>query len=436
METAILAEMCVIGCVLIDCNLINNVLSHGITPKYFECEQTKNCFEAILELASCDAVIDFVAVLNRLVASDFNDKEYKKVLFNCVESVPSKSRIDYYCELVVGNYKARCLKSIVEKVDSSTLCADNVVDVAKKLSESIYAVMYDKTQSSLEDIYSIGVKSYDEFRKIEKENKSDTGFKKIDRILKGLSPGNLVVLAARPKVGKTAFALSIAKNVALTGKTVAFFSLEMEKSEVYERLLACEKTISMNKIIDRKLEKNDIDKLENFMNEIKNLPIRINDDASVSVAEIKCQCKLIDNLGLVVVDYLQLIKPSKKFDNRNQEIGAISRELKLLACELKTPVLCLAQLNRATIDSKRPSPNDLRDSGEIEQNCNKLIMLWCVEKHLTELGDISSKTIGCDIALNRRGSTGVVLMDFNGEFMCFKEIEKKYEEKKSTLSWK
>lgn len=436
MESSVLAEMCVIGCVLIDSDLLNNVLLHDVKAECFDCSQAKNCFQAILELASEGGTVDFVAVLTKLVANGFDGKEYKKVLFNCVKAVPAKSQVDYYSKLVIGNYKARCLKAIIEDVDVSVLCADNVEDVSRKMSDEIYAVMRDKSQNGLEDICSIGGKVYEDFKNPENENKSDTGFEKIDGILQGLSPGNLIVLAARPKVGKTAFALAIAKNVASSGKTVAFFSLEMQKSELYERLLSCEKTISMNKIINKKLKKDDVDKLKDFMREIESLPIKINDDASVSVPEMKCQCKLIDNLGLIVVDYLQLIKSSKKFDNRNQEIGAISRELKLLASELKVPVVCLAQLNRATIDSKRPSPNDLRDSGEIEQNCNKLIMLWCVENHLTELGSISSKTIGCDIALNRRGNTGVVLLNFNGEFMCFKEIDKKYEEKKSNSNWK
>ena len=138
---------------------------------------------------------------------------------------------------------------------------------------------------------------------------------------------------------------------------------------------------------------------------------------------------MIENLGLIVIDYLQLMKSNKKHDNRNQEIGAISRELKILASELKVPILCLSQLNRTSSEEKRPTPCDLRDSGEIEQNCSKLILMWCVEKHFNELGSISSKTIGVDVSLNRRGNTGVVLMNFNGEYMCFNELEKKYEEK-------
>lgn len=437
LEASILAEMSLVGCVIIDSKLIDNVVSCGITVDCFEVEPIRNIYKAMMNIASQGGNINFVSLLTNLASSGFDDKEYKKIMFNCVNSVPAKSQIDYYAKTVYGNYKARQLKEFLNEVDGNTLCAENVKDVAFDLSEKIYGIMYDKNQGKLVDIYSVGVDVSDSFKhKDDVSYDASTGFEKVDSVLKGLSPGNLIILAARPKVGKTAFALAIAKNVALSGKTVALFSLEMTKYEIYERLLSCSETISLNRIIDKNFSKSDMEKVDKFLENVKSLPIKINDNANISVAEMKCQCKVIDNLGLVIVDYLQLIKPNGKYDNRNQEVGAISRELKLLACELGVPVLCLAQLNRANSDDKRPLPNDLRDSGEIEQNCNKLMLMWCVEKHLSEIGMVSSKTIGCDVALNRRGNTGVVLMDFNGEFMCFREIDKKYEEKKVSNSWK
>ncbi|MDE5600853.1 MAG: replicative DNA helicase, partial [Oscillospiraceae bacterium] len=163
---------------------------------------------------------------------------------------------------------------------------------------------------------------------------------------------------------------------------------------------------------------------------------KINDKAHISVNEIRAQCRMVKNLGLIVVDYLQLMKSSKKHDNRNQEVGAISRELKILASELGVPVLCLSQLNRTNDEEKRPSPCDLRDSGEIEQNCSKLILMWCVEKNFNEAGAIQSKTIGVDVALNRRGSSGTILMNFNGNHMSFIELDRKYEKPTITSGWK
>ena len=233
----------------------------------------------------------------------------------------------------------------------------------------------------------------------------------------------------------------------MSGKTVVFYSMEMENPEIYERLLSKTAQITMNTLIDRRFQ--DKKRPQSIRNEellrikkvtinLKTLPLKINDKPNISVNEIRTQCRMIKNLGLIVVDYLQLMKSTKKHDNRNQEVGAISRELKILSAELGVPILCLSQLNRTNDEEKRPSPCDLRDSGEIEQNCSKLILMWCVEKNFNELGQVESKTIGVDVALNRRGTTGVTLFNFNGNYMNFIELNKRYEEHelKAKRAWR
>ena len=137
-----------------------------------------------------------------------------------------------------------------------------------------------------------------------------------------------------------------------------------------------------------------------------------------------------------VIDYLQLMRSSKKFESRNLEVGAICREFKCLASELGVPILCLSQLNRTSDESMRPSPSELRDSGSIEQDANKVILMWCIEKSLSERGFVESKTIGVDVALNRRGTTGVTLFNFNGNYMQFTELDRKYEESKLKKIWR
>ena len=168
-------------------------------------------------------------------------------------------------------------------------------------------------------------------------------------------------------------------------------------------------------------------RIEKVTTNLKTLPLKINDKPNISVNEIRTQCRMIKNLGLVVVDYLQLMKSTKKHDNRNQEVGSISRELKILSAELGVPILCLSQLKRTSNENSRPSPSELRDSGSIEQDANKIILMWCVEKNFNELGQVKSKTIGVDVALNRRGTTSVTLFNFNGNYMNFIELNKKYE---------
>lgn len=184
---------------------------------------------------------------------------------------------------------------------------------------------------------------------------------------------------------KTAFALSIAENVAKSGKTVAFYSMEMESSEIYERLLSKKAQIPMNTLIDRrfrdkrrpqKIRDEEINKIAETIDEIYRLPIKINDNPACTVNDIRLESRLVKDLGLIVIDYLQLMRSTKKFENRNLEVGSICRELKCLASELGVPILCLSQLNRTSDESTRPSPSELRDSGSIEQDANKVILMW------------------------------------------------------------
>ena len=237
----------------------------------------------------------------------------------------------------------------------------------------------------------------------------------------------------------------IAENVAQTGKTVAFFSLEMEATEVFERLLAKRSRVSMNTLIDKsfdnvepsqKISSEEILRISETIDNTYNLPIKINDNPSSTVNSIRLECRNVKNLGLIVIDYLQLLRSTKNYENRNLEISAICRELKCLASELGVPVLCLSQLNRSSSETSRPSPSELRDSGSIEQDANKVILMWCVEKNLDERGFIKSKTIGVDVALNRRGNAGVTLFNFDGNYMKFEELNRKYEDLQIKRSWK
>ena len=437
-EAVYTAEQSVIGAIIIDEKSLAKVIDI-VKAEDFYFPKFKEIYMAILTLFSQGKAIDFVTVLNE-VSSISNSSEMKEILFNCVQMAPTLSNIEYYAKIVSDSNKARKLKEIGTKLLFEEVSFEKVADEANKVISELYEIVFDERSKKLQGINDINTQVLESCKSSEKdiENRSQTGFVKLDGILKDMSAGNLIVLAARPKLGKTAFALSIAKNVALSGKSVVFYSMEMESSEIYERILSNISEIPMSELIGRCKDKpENILKIEKESEKIKDLNIKISDKANISVNEIRAQCKMIKNLGLIVVDYLQLMKSDKRYDNRNQEIGAISRELKILASELKVPILCLSQLNRSSSEEKRPTSCELRDSGEIEQNCSKLMLMWCVEKHFNELGSVSSKTIGVDVALNRRGNTGVVLMNFNGEYMSFKELDKKYEEKsQQAMKWR
>ena len=448
-EVAQSSEMCVIGSILIDEKALVNVVD-TLKPEHFCFDELKDSYKAILELSSEGKSIDFISVLKKLIAQkNYDESQTKKLLLNCAELVPSISQIKNYAQTVIDSSKARKLQRIGTRLAFDSIYAENINEVADKAMGEIYELLLERHRKQLQSIDNIGYQVLESYKNTDKdlENRSQTGFSKLDEILKGMSAGNLIILAARPKVGKTAFALTIATNVAMSGKTVAFYSMEMENPEIYERLLSKTAQIPMNTLIDRRFQdkkrpksirNEELSIIEKVTTNLKTLPLKINDKPNIPVNEIRAQCRMIKNLGLIVVDYLQLMKSTKKHDNRNQEVGAISRELKILSAELGVPILCLSQLNRTNDEEKRPSPCDLRDSGEIEQNCSKLILMWCVEKNFNELGQIESKTIGIDVALNRRGTTGVTLFNFNGNYMNFIELNKKYEEHelKAKRAWR
>ena len=446
-EVAKSAEMCVIGAILIDEKALANVIQ-TLKPEHFYFDELKAAYQAIWELSSEGKSIDFVSVLKKLVAKGFYDeKQAKQMLLECANLVPSISKAEAYAKTVSDSFKARKLQEIGARLAFDGVFAENVDEVADGIMSELYEVVSEQHKKQLKTVGDIGTQVFEGYSNDgqDLENRSHTGFSQLDEILKGMSAGNLIILAARPKLGKTAFALSIAENIAKSGKTVAFYSLEMESSEIYERLLSKRSKIPMNTLIDRrfrdkrrpqKIRYEEINKIAETIDEIYSLPIKINDNPACTVNDIRLESKLIKNLGLIVIDYLQLMRSTKRFENRNLEVGAICRELKCLASELGVPILCLSQLNRTSDESTRPSPSELRDSGSIEQDANKVILMWSIEKNLNEQGLVESKTIGVDVALNRRGTTGVTLFNFNGNYMNFTELDRRYEEPKPKKSWR
>ena len=446
-EVAKSAEMCVLGAILIDEKALVNVMQ-TLKPEHFYFDELKAAYQAILELFSEGKSIDFVSVLKKLVAEGFYDeKQAKQMLLECANLVPSISQAETYAKTVSDSFKASKLREIGTRLAFDGVFAENVDEVADGIMSELYEVVSEQHKKQLKTVGAIGTQVFEGYSNDgqDLENRSHTGFSRLDEILKGMSAGNLIILAARPKVGKTAFALSIAENIAKSGKTVAFYSLEMESSEIYERLLSKKAQIPMNTLIDRrfrdkrrpqKIRDEEINKIAETIDEIYRLPIKINDNPACTVNDIRLESRLVKDLGLIVIDYLQLMRSTKKFENRNLEVGAICRELKCLASELGVPILCLSQLNRTSDESTRPSPSELRDSGSIEQDANKVILMWSIVKNLNERGLVESKTIGVDVALNRRGTTGVTLFNFNGNYMNFTELERKYEEPKPKKSWR
>lgn len=426
------AEMSVIGAILIDEKYLATVIDI-VKAEDFYFDDIRMSYQAILELSNEGKRIDYVTVLNKVALRNIGyDIDFKKLLLECTDITPSVSNTPYYAKLISNSARARKLFEVVQTVVMSGITSENVYETSDYLVSQNYEIMKTGVNERSEKIENIVSDIFEE-NKSEQENLSNTGFPKFDGILNGMSAGNLIILASRPKVGKTAFALQVARNVAKTGKKVIIYSQEMLKRELGERFIAGNSEISMNTLINKNFKnKSEIEKIKS---KVLNYPIVINDFSSISAQNIRLECKMIKNIGLIIVDYLQLMKSTKKSENRNQEIGQISRDLKCLATDLNVPILCLSQLNRVSDENKRPNSSELRDSGSIEQDANKVILMWCVEKHLGDNGIVISKTIGIDVALNRRGATGVTLMNFDGNHMTFTELEKRYEEKEN-FDWR
>lgn len=419
------AEVSVIGAILIDEKALPNISEKLVINDFYH-EDLKEIYGVILDLSGNGKPIDFLTVLNEFQNERRN--EIKKLLLFCADSTPSVSNAFYYAEIV---HKSAMSRKIKEKLMNilPDLTSENILEKSENLIENISSAIMPIQAKKMKSLEKSVQTLFDFYtgKTLSVENRVETGFKKIDSILQGMSGGNLIVLAARPKVGKTAFALSVAENVAKSGKKVVFFSQEMLSCELCERILSKNSGVSMTKLINKNLSQDEIKLLEKTLEILKNRELIINDSSGISVNDIRMSCKMLKNLGLIVVDYLQLMHSgSGKCENRNQEIGKISRDLKKLATDLNVPILCLSQLNRVSSDNQKPSPSEIRDSGEVEQNCNKLMLMWCVSKNE------GSKTIGLDVALNRRGSTGTVLLNFCGDRMKFTELETKYQEKESS----
>lgn len=351
----------------------------------------------------------------------------------CTENVITKHTLRQDLKILEKLYRQRELERILKaNIESGEAIEEKI--------EKLLADLYDLKRSNkssrktMKNMLEATTEYYNFLIDTEDTDRVNTGFPLVDSILKGMYPGQLIGLAGRPGTSKTAFSLNIALNAASQGKTVAIFNQEMETTELIERMLANKGSISMNNLIEKFKGNTEAqqealnNKTLNTLNTLSKLPIYISDTYELTTMKIRNECQQLEDLKLVIVDYLTLIKPLRKEQTRNLEVGQITRELKILASELKCPIIILSQLNRAKDEDEKPSLNDYRDSGSIEQDISKSLMLWHIDKE--------NQKIGLTINKNRRGGTGEIELYFNGEYMRHGEAGVyKAPAKKSRGSW-
>lgn len=427
------AEEAILGAVLTNPICLNKI-ADLITPESFYKPANRMIYEAVLDLFGKNQAIDIVTVSERLSETDKLEQIGGRAYVNDLAlNVVTTANIEYYAKIVQEKAIKRNLinagSEIVEMAYENN-SMETTLDNAEKL---IFNIAQQKATTDLVPIEELVLKSYEqiEFRYNHRDELIGvpTGFYDIDMMTSGLQKSDLIILAARPSMGKTAFALNIAQNVALrANKAVAIFSLEMPKEQLVQRMLCSEAEVDTQRLKTGLMQAKDWEKLTTTMNVFAEAPIYIDDCAGATVMDIRAKCRRLmmetKELGLIVIDYLQLMSGSEKED-RFQQISSISRGLKTLARELGVPVIALSQLSRAVEqrNDKKPMLSDLRESGAIEQDADIVMFIYRDEYYKKEESENRGKA-EVIIAKHRNGPVGNVELLFQANITKFKNVTK------------
>lgn len=430
------AEQAVLGCMLLDRDAVA-LAFETLKPEDFYREENKLIFTAILNLYNTSKPVDLITVKEELISlGKFEVCGGLEYIADLPEKVPTTANAEQYIKIV--EEKAILRNLIKTSNELVTLGYDQsleVDEIIEKAEKSVFDLIKNRNQKGYTPIKDVLVETFAQLEKLynQKEHITGipTGFVDLDYKTAGLHGSELILVAARPAMGKTAFALNIATNAAIKANVpVAIFSLEMSKEQLVTRILSSETMIDSNKLKTGKMEEEDWIKLADGLAPLSEADIYIDDTPGISITEIRAKCrklKLEKNIGLVVIDYLQLISGSgsRKNGSREQEISEISRSLKILAKELDVPVLALSQLSRAPEqrkDDHRPMLSDLRESGAIEQDADIVMFLYRDDYYNQ---DSEKKNIAeVILAKHRGGSTGTVELLWLGSFTKFANIER------------
>lgn len=432
------AEQAIIGSMLTDKDAVISAIE-VLKEEDFYREDNKVIYSAILNLYNRAEPIDIITVKAELESmGKFEKVGGLEYLAELPEKVPTTANAMKYIKIVEEKSTLRRLiKTANEIIELGYSPTEDVEDIMEGAEKKIFNIMQDKAQKSYTPIKDALVESFTKLEELYNRKQHITGvpsgFTELDYRTAGFHGSELILIAARPAMGKTAFALNIAANAALKGNTaVAVFSLEMSKEQLVNRILCSESMVDSNKVRTGKLEEDDWTKLAGTIGPLSEAEIYIDDTPGINIMEIRAKCrklKLEKNIGMVVIDYLQLIQGSgKRSGSREQEISEISRSLKILAKELNVPVIALSQLSRAAEQrpDHRPMLSDLRESGAIEQDADIVMFLYRDDYYNqdSEKKDIAEVII----AKHRGGSTGTVELLWLGSYTKFVNLERRFDD--------
>ncbi|MBD3359547.1 MAG: replicative DNA helicase [Candidatus Buchananbacteria bacterium] len=433
------AEQSLLGSLLIDKDAIIKIADIVNANDFYQ-DKHRLIFEAMLDLYGKREPIDLLTLANRLTEKEqLKETGGRSYLASLSNMVPTSSHVIYYAEIV---QKKSSLRNLITAASNITKMGydeeEDVSSILDKAEQTIFAVSQGHQKQQFVPITNILNDTFERIDAIHKDKGKlrgvPTGFNDLDSLLAGLQKSDLIILAARPSVGKTTFALDIARNVATKNKSpVALFSLEMSKEQLVDRLLCAEANVDLWKMrtgrLSDKQEDDDFPRIGHAMGTLAEAPIFIDDYANANIMEIRTKARRLQmehDLGLIVIDYLQLMEGRLRTDNRVQEISEISRGLKQIAKELNVPILALSQLNRSVENRQPPIPKlaDLRESGSIEQDADIVMFIYRESVYKKDLELDRKNMAEIYISKHRNGPTGVIKLFFDEQKVSFRNLEK------------
>ena len=431
------AEQAVLGSILIDSRCVADIIGL-VRPEDFYLQQNREIFEAVYTMFNYSQSIDPVTVLDKMREMGVYHDNSRDYIMQLMEITPTAANAVRYANIVRDKAMLRGLAQAASDISETVYSqVGTPAEMLESAEKKIFALRKGERGDSLERIGTVMHKVFDRLTELSQSDSAipglSSGLQDLDKKINGLNKSDLLLIAARPAMGKSAFALNIGVNVAKKyKKTVAIFNLEMSREQLAMRLLANESFVELQKLATGKLSEEEWTKLCMAAAALSQTDIRIDDNPSVTGADINAKCRRVDNLGLVIIDYLQLMQGSGYGkgggDNRVTVVGEISRSLKIMAKELNVPVICLSQLSRAVESrtDKRPILSDLRESGAIEQDADSVMFLYRDEYYHENSEE--KGVAECIVAKNRHGETGTVKLQWIGQYQAFADREWKHAE--------
>ena len=439
MPHSVEAEQAVLGSILIDSECLPQIVEQ-LKPDDFYIRQNREAFQTIYTMFSMSQKIDPVTVLNQMrLDGTYQEGVTREYFFQLMDVTPTVTNVMDYVAIVKDRSTLRQIAEAANALNSMVANNEGTsAEVLEAAEQRIYAIRQGKSAQGLHHITSVMHEVYDRLAELASSDSAvpglSTGLPDVDTVISGLNKSDLILLAARPGMGKTSLALNILLYAGKhSGKACVFFSLEMSREQLAMRLLSNESFVDNKKLTTGSLTDEDWEKVALAASALNHANILIDDNPSLSVADMNAKCRRVENLGLVVIDYLQLMtsaggKQNYSGESRQQVVSDISRALKIMAKELNVPVICLSQLSRANEnrENKRPRLSDLRESGDIEQDADIVMFIYRDDYYNqdTENHNLAE----CIVAKNRHGELATVPLQWLPEFTTFSSVDWKHQE--------